>query len=127
MTPLARFFLVLFFLLAAPTLAPAQEEASLQDLAGIPVMDGLEEDLEARIVFDKAEGRIIHVVLSGNKSRTEVETFYQETLFQLGWLEAIVETGNLVFARDGERLILTITALDPLVLEIDLAPVSDSS
>ena len=116
------FPVALFMLMANPVFA--QDQAPLQDLVGIPVMEGLEENLDARIVFDKAEGRIIHAVLTGDKTRAEVEAFYQETLYQLGWAEAIVEAGVLVFARDDERLTLAINDSDPLEIEIDLAPIS---
>lgn len=113
-----------FFLMFLTNPVFAQAPVSLQDLVGLPVMAGLNENIDARIVFDKAEGRIIHAVLTGNQTREIVEKFYRETLFQLGWRETNVEGGKLVFLREDETLSVAIHDGNPLEIEFDLAPIS---
>ena len=63
----------------------SQEPATLEALTGIPVMIGLEENIDQRIIFDKPEGRIIHVVLGGDIAPAQALDFYKEVLYQLGW------------------------------------------
>jgi len=71
-------------------------------ISDLPVMAGLVEVADARMVFDKPEGRIVQVAASGTVSRTDVLRFYTGVLPRLGWTRA--EDGT--FRRGGERLSL---------------------
>lgn len=124
MMSFCRTVLSALFLVVMANPAFAQAPVSLRDIAGIPVMEGLAENMDVRIVFDKAEGRIIHAVLTGSQTRENVEEFYRETLFQLGWRETGVEDGKLFFTREDETLSMTIDDGNPLKIEFDLAPKS---
>jgi len=113
--------LFLIFLMAAPAFA---QEARLTQLTGLPVMDGLEENVDARLVFDKPEGRIVFAQFGGKKTPDEVMAFYRETLFQLGWELDSPKSQALhsEFLREGERLTVAITRVSPLEVTLDLGP-----
>lgn len=108
------------------SVAFAQTDESLEDLAGIPVMSGLQEMPLERIVFDKPEGRIIHAALAGAADIDAAVEFYRESLGQLGWgVDGDTAAGGdrvLLFSRDGEILTLTFSPGDQLALAIDLKP-----
>lgn len=107
------------------SMAAVRAEQPLEILTGIPVMAGLSEDLDERIIFDKPEGRIIHVALKGDVSREAALGFYRDALYQLGWQLLPAEGGaGLVFSRDQENLNLSVTATEPLELMFDLKPAS---
>ena len=115
--------MVAFGLLA--TVAGAEEPSNLEGLVGIPVMAGLVEDLDQRIIFDKPEGRIIHVVLKGDVSLDEAFRFYQEVLYQLGWeLPQDRTRHSIIFNRDQEYLTVSAVQVEPLELIFDLKPSS---
>lgn len=119
-----RKIVIILFFLSISTPVEGQNEIPLRDLIGIPVMEGLHEDLESRIMFDKAEGRIVHIVLVGNRSSEDAEAFYRETLFQLGWREMRSVNGTFIFLREDESLTMVINQDSSLTIELDLAPAS---
>ncbi|MEE8258636.1 MAG: hypothetical protein V3R20_02985 [Sphingomonadales bacterium] len=125
---MARFSLIAVLMVAFGLLAVvagAEEPSNLESLVGIPVMAGLVEDLDQRIIFDKPEGRIIHVVLKGDVSLDEAFRFYQEVLYQLGWeLPQDRATRSLIFNRDQEYLTVFAVQVEPLELIFDLKPSS---
>lgn len=90
--------------LLGPALAIG-DAAYVAGIGDLPLMDGLIEDPDAAIIYDKPEGRIVEAVAHGDVTTDEVESFYRTTLVQLGWQA----TGdNLSFAREGELLIITV-------------------
>ena len=125
---MARFSLIAVLMLAfglLATVAGAEEPPNLEGLVGIPVMAGLVEDLDQRIIFDKPEGRIIHVVLKGDVSLDEAFRFYQEVLYQLGWeLPQDRTMHSIIFNRDQEYLTVSAVQVEPLELIFDLKPSS---
>ncbi|MHA1544668.1 MAG: hypothetical protein ACTSU8_05985 [Alphaproteobacteria bacterium] len=121
------FILFAFLVFASPALA--EDESGLAELIGIPVMDGLTEAEDARLVFDKPGGRIVHARFGGSVSAGEVITFYRETLFQLGWVpdNESQEKTRASFTRENERLIIIITRDKPLEVTLDLGPSEPTS
>lgn len=121
------FILFALFVFASPALA--EDESGLAELIGIPVMEGLSEDADARLVFDKPEGRIVHARFGGSVSAGEVITFYRETLFQLGWVpdNESQENNRASFTRENEKLIIIITRDEPLEVTLDLGPSEPTS
>ena len=88
-------------------------------IGDLPVMAGLVEVADARMVFDKPEGRIVQVAASGTVSRTDVLRFYTGVLPRLGWTRA--EDGT--FRRGGERLSLQMQGGDgTLMVYFSLSP-----
>ncbi len=76
--------------------------AFVSGIEDLPLMPGLEEDSEGRMVFDTAAGRIVEAYASGPVSRAEVLDFYAATLPQLGWKRE----GEAAFRRENEILVL---------------------
>jgi len=77
-------YLVLGLLLSASP-AAAQTPAFVTGTEDLPLMTGLAEQAEGRMVFDSPNGRIVEVSARGAVSRQAVLSFYAETLPQLGW------------------------------------------
>lgn len=120
---------ILFALLVFATPTLAQENPEFFKITGIPVMAGLTEAQDARLIFDKPGGRIIHAQFGGSVSGSEVITFYRATLFQLGWVvdNGSGENSRASFTRENENLIITITGEEPLEVTLDLGPAKDPS
>ena len=117
--------LALISLQMTVTTVRSQEPTTLEALTGIPVMIGLEEDFDQRIIFDKPEGRIIHVVLGGDLDPAQALDFYKEVLYQLGWQALESDEGQgLVLTRDQEHLTVLVTRESPLELKLELKPSS---
>lgn len=101
-----RLLFVAFCLMASGLLmtsgAVAQSFLSVAD--DIPLMSGLSEDMDAALVFDSPDGRIVEAAAVGVASASLIRAFYGDTLPQLGWQEA--EQGR--FVRDSETLTIEI-------------------
>lgn len=103
---LTRLFLCL--MLAAAAAAPAawaqgRPAGFLSVIDDVPLMPGLSERMDAAVVFDKPEGRIVEAEATGRLSRADVLKFYASSLPQLGWRAR----GEGKFLRDREELALT--------------------
>ena len=89
-------------------------------IGDLPLMEGLIEDPDAAIIYDKPEGRIVEAVAHGDVAPDKVETFYRTTLVQLGW-QAIDD--YLSFTREGELLTITVEGQgDAATVSFSLAP-----
>lgn len=68
-------------------------------------MDGLSEQADSGVVFDKPDGRIVERYASGPLSFDSVYAFYRDTLPQLGWQPKPAKSPqHLLFEREGESL-----------------------
>ncbi|HKJ72924.1 MAG TPA: hypothetical protein VKA19_02300 [Alphaproteobacteria bacterium] len=77
----------------------------LSGFEDLPLMDGLTEQADSGVVFDKPDGRIVERYASGPLSRDSVMTFYRNTLPQLGWRARRAKKAHtLAFKRDDELL-----------------------
>lgn len=92
----------IFALLLGESGVCAEEAAFIDGFNDLPLMSGLEELPDLRIVFDKPEGRIIELFVRGTVSEAKVIAFYRETLPQLGW----VLSRENVYIREKEQLTL---------------------
>jgi len=90
-------------LCGTPAAADTEFVAGVEDL---PLMPGLAEVDGAATVFDAPQGRIVETYAAGAVSADDIRSFYGQTLPQLGWVAA----GPTEFRREGERLVLEITA-----------------
>lgn len=115
--------LVFLFALAPFSAARSQQDPGFEALSGVPVMEGLVEDFSHRVIFDKAEGRIIRTLLVGNVAPDQALSFYREVLFQLGWIGESAGD-ELVYTRDEEHLTLTFSDTEPLEVTVSLRPLS---
>ena len=110
------FCLALFVVILTGGLKAATDTyiAGVEDL---PLMPGLTEKIEDRVIFDTPEGRILEAITwgaVGTVSASAVKTFYRNTLPQLGWHPEKFEAKSsreskaesISFAREGERLLI---------------------
>ena len=90
----------------------------------LPLMDGLTEQADSGVVFDKPDGRIIERYASGPLSMDSVMSFYRETLPQLGWMPVVAKAAkHLAFEREGESLDVEFkTVGSELVVRFSVAP-----
>ena len=100
---------------------PGQFLSGFEDL---PLMDGLTEQADSGVVFDKPDGRIVERYASGPLSLDSVEAFYRETLPQLGWMPVKAKAAkHLDFRREGESLDIEFkTVGSELVVRFSVAP-----
>ncbi len=103
------FLAVLFTLIAASAQAETRYLASMPD---IPLMPQMTEIKDSRIVFDKAEGRIVEeTVKTANIRPADIFKFYNETLPALGWTHILSTPVLARFSRNGEQLIVNLEKL----------------
>ena len=83
-------------------------------------MEGLVEDPDAAIIYDKPEGRIVEAIAHGDVSAQDVRAFYGDTLLQLGWQ---ANGDAMVFTREGEVLTIVVNDNgDVATVSFSLAP-----
>jgi len=105
----------------------AQEAAYVAGFESLPLMSGLTELKNERVNFDTPAGRIVEAKTQGKVKVQSVETFYANTLPQLGWQKV----GARTFERDGERLSIEISSAqaagDNLIVRFAIRPFSKPS
>ena len=68
-------------------------------------MEGLAENHEEAMTFDRPDGRISQAVAySDTLKEDEIDTFYRQTLIQMGWHR---ESDDL-YLRENEKLLISI-------------------
>ena len=103
---------IMSVLLIAGLPATAQEAQSdsdfIADFGDVPLMKGLTELEEERVIFDTEAGTIAETVLTGKLKANDILDFYSESLKQLGWrkLKAGSSSHRLSFSRDRQVLSL---------------------
>ena len=87
-------------------------------------MDGLTEQADSGVVFDKPDGRIVERYASGPLTPESVKAFYSQTLPQLGWQPVAAKAArHLNFQREGESLDIEFkTVGSELVVRFSVAP-----
>ena len=109
-------FLGLFFLFSA---AEAKELRFIEGLEDVPLMNGLVQSVENTVSFGNEEARFVEVALSSTKAGfKKVESFYKESLPQLGWIYQGTYNNTVVFYRDGESLSIFKENTKPLEIRI---------
>ncbi len=116
---LAGAALAMAVLLAGFTAAPASAQNFLSGFEDVPLMEGLNADDDAGLVFDSPAGRIVEAYAVGEVAWPDVITFYTATLKSLGWRAL----GQGRFAREGEELHIDRFGRDgDLTVRFTLAP-----
>ena len=100
----------------------AAETRVLADMDDMPLAPGLAEIEAERLVFDKAEGRILRTAASGVTTADAVRDFYLTTLPALGWRVTGTEAGYLMLDREHERLEILIEGTRPVFVRFALQP-----
>ncbi|MCK5575204.1 MAG: hypothetical protein KAI28_05290 [Sphingomonadales bacterium] len=120
MNTLFRTITLFVVLMASPLSA---QDAFVDGLPDVPLMTGLTEDVDARLEFDKVEGRIVEVVLRGTGSTADILKYYKTALQELGWKKRSAKKGRLAFRRENESLILRADRHGRMtILTISLSP-----
>jgi hypothetical protein len=115
----AVLMLALLVLTAPVAPAAAQAPAYLADINDMPLAPGLIEDADARVAFDKPEGRIVQAMAGGRVDPTGVRAFYAETLPALGWQFGAEQT----WTRGTETLRVNVETRDGgIVVRFAIAP-----
>ncbi len=80
----------------------------ITDFGDVPLMKGLTELDDERVIFDTEAGTIAETVLVGKISAEDIQSFYAESLKQLGWrkIEAGHSASRWTFIRDKQVLSL---------------------
>jgi hypothetical protein len=110
--------------LASAALAADRPGHFLSGFEDLPLMDGLTEQADSGVVFDKPDGRIIERYASGPLTAESVKAFYAATLPQLGWQAKPDKRANhLAFEREGESLDIEFKKVDSeLVVRFSVMP-----
>lgn len=75
----------------------------------VPLMEGLAEQVETRIVFDTPGGRIVDVEAAGEVTADQARRYYEASLPALGWRrDAESAEGTMFWRRGAEVLVITI-------------------
>lgn len=112
--------LILVFGFVGPSLAAQQNLIFSRSIHDFPLMPGAGEIEEDAVSYDKPEGRIVQMrAILESLTPKAVETYYFETLPQLGW-RAI---SPRIYHRGAERLELDFEAADRQnFLNVTLSP-----
>lgn len=74
----------------------------------VPLMEGLAEVADTRVVFDTPGGRIVGVDTRGDVDLERVRDYYVESLPALGWTRDASGGDALTWRRDTEILEITV-------------------
>lgn len=93
----------------------------------LPIMEGVYEDTQNALVFDKPQGRLIQLdAISERRSPSEILRFYKAALPPLGWVlesDKRPKKQELFFFRANERLKIIVNQKDGLTyVEFALSP-----
>ena len=91
---------------ASTTRTLSAEQSFFSAIDDLPVMPPLIEDADAAISFESSAGRVAEVQATGIVSKDAVNSYYKESLPQLGWHSQ----ANGSYRRGNELLVVEIKA-----------------
>ncbi len=105
-------YIVLLLGTALPVFTQDSDSAFIEGFGDVPLMKGLTELSEERVIFDTEAGTIAETILKGKHRSEIILKFYSESLIQLGWkkLKAGNSSSRLTFIRDKHVLSLRLFA-----------------
>lgn len=93
----------------------------IDGMEDVPLMSGLKQNINETISFGNEEARFVEVYLSSSKvGFKKVESFYTQSLPQLGWVYQGTDNNTIVFYRDGESLTFQKESDKPLKIRITI-------
>jgi len=103
------------------TVAAMADDAFVPYFGDVPLMQGLTESLDDRILFDTPAGTIAETVLIGKVAAKNITAFYHDSLTALGWSKIDNNTNHAgtAYVRDNDLLILRIDAEGKLHLRLE--------
>ena len=108
------------------TLIGSGDTHFFESLYDVPKMQGLSEIKDMSISFDKAEGRIAYATaLLEKASKEQVLKFYRQSLPQLGWKAAGINS----YTRESEKLKIsfeeyTVKSKTSTLVKFSLSPIA---
>lgn len=96
-----------------------QAASFIEGLEDVPILTGMKQVPKDTISFGNEESRLVEAYLTSNKvGFKKVETFYKQTLPQMGWVYQGRRENTLVFEREGEVLDIAKESSNPLMVRI---------
>lgn len=93
----------------------------VEGMEDIPLMSELQQITKDDISFGNEETRLVEAYVTSRKLKfSEVASFYEDSLPQLGWNYQGNRGDSLLFYRDGENLEVVKEAVNPLIVRITL-------
>lgn len=83
----------------------ANDAGFVDGFEDLPLMPGLAVDEEAALLFDKPSGRIAEAVAGGPVPASEIRSFYDATLPELGWRPVESEGRDLLLFRRSDEML----------------------
>ncbi|MDR1026222.1 MAG: hypothetical protein LBL47_02370 [Lactobacillus sp.] len=91
----------------------------IEGLEDVPIMDELSQVNSDNISFGNEESRFVEVYLESDVLNfKKVESFYKDTLPQLGWTYQGNRSESLLFYRESESLEIARERKSPLLIRI---------
>ena len=116
-----KVFLVVLCFFCIISSVMAKNTKFIDGLEDVPLMKGLEQNIDNTISFGNEEARFIEVFLHSSKiGFKKVESFYKESLPQLGWIYQGTYNNAVIFYREGESLSIIKEDAKPLKIRITL-------
>ena len=93
----------------------------VEGMEDIPLPDGVLQITNDDISFGNEETRLVEAYVTSKKIKfSEVASFYEDSLPQLGWNYQGNRGNSLLFYRDGENLEVVKESANPLIVRITL-------
>ncbi len=110
------------FLWAAVVISVSAAAAPfIEGFEDLPIPNGMTQMNSDNVSFGNEEARFVEAYLTSSKiSFRAVESFYMDTLPQLGWTFKGKQNDVLHFYRDGENLDIAREGKKPLVVRITI-------
>ena len=109
----------LYITCGSVSVAQDQQNVMLADLA-IPLMDGTVENLEAALLFDSPDGRIINAEANGAVAAGEVYQYYQAVLPSLGWNVSQDLSSGMACENNSTFCMMAVREEENLTLNIEV-------
>ncbi len=116
-----KLFIISFLSLAVIFYSFTTKAAFVEGMEDIPIAPDLEQIQKNNFSFGNEETRIIEAYFSSKKTNyAKVESFYLDTLAQLGWTFMGKNKNKLIFKRNNEELNVITEKKNPLIVRVTL-------
>ena len=116
-----RIYLFILLFCLCSSMAIAKGMTFIDGMEDIPLMKGLIQKVEKTVSFGNEESRFVEAYLISSKvGFKKVESFYKESLPQLGWTYQGTSDNTIIFYRDNESLNIHKESSKPLKLRVTI-------
>ena len=101
--------------------ATCKAESFIEGMEDIPLAPHLTQITPQNFSFGNEETRIIEAYFKSDKTTSDkVESFYLDTLSQLGWIFKGKNKNTIIFERNQEEIDIITENIKPLLIRITL-------